>query len=231
MSKKNAKFTLVELLVVIAVISMLMTLLLPALSSSKAYAKSILCLGNLKQLGLGLTSYAYDNAGFFPERIGSVPTTFDGGPQWDVALQELGYLGPNPAGWPGPTNHGKRPVGLWACPASEATVTWWPSDYAPNCNISGGGGGYITCARIEQILMPSRVFQAIDVYGCQSGTAAYNGAPHPGGADPRHMRKTNMLYVDGHAATINPFSATDFPTKYTGDMSGTKLPWGIRATQ
>lgn len=59
-------FTLVELLVVIAVIAVLVSILLPALSKAREAAKAVQCASNLKQLGIGLKLYAHDWDGKVP---------------------------------------------------------------------------------------------------------------------------------------------------------------------
>lgn len=61
MKRNSHGFTLVELLVVITIIGILVTMLGPALTRAKASAKDVLCVSNMKQLGLASQMYWDDN--------------------------------------------------------------------------------------------------------------------------------------------------------------------------
>jgi prepilin-type N-terminal cleavage/methylation domain-containing protein/prepilin-type processing-associated H-X9-DG protein len=67
----SSGFTLLELLVVVAIIALLASLLLPALAKAKGKGQSIYCLSNLKQLDLGWLLYAHDNNDRLPYNLGA----------------------------------------------------------------------------------------------------------------------------------------------------------------
>ena len=65
-SSRTRAFTLIELLVVISIITLLIGLLLPALTAARSVARDLKCKANLRQTGVGFYSYATDFGDYLP---------------------------------------------------------------------------------------------------------------------------------------------------------------------
>ncbi len=74
-------FTLVELLVVLAVVGILASLLLPALARAKAKGQGIFCLNNMRQLGYAWVMYADEHTGRLPYNLGGDLTRHTAAPR------------------------------------------------------------------------------------------------------------------------------------------------------
>ncbi|OGV36698.1 MAG: hypothetical protein A2X48_17020 [Lentisphaerae bacterium GWF2_49_21] len=94
-NKSSLHFTLIELLIVIAIIAILAALLLPALKHAKDKAKDINCMGQHKQIGVASHIYGTDFDGFLPynESHGNALYSTGAGRFTGLGLTyELGYV-------------------------------------------------------------------------------------------------------------------------------------------
>ncbi len=108
-------FTLIELLMVVAIIAILMAILMPALNKARSIANSVTCKANLKQVGNYYAIYSDDNADFLlPNKMYA---DYYGGdaPWWDLLLEY--YIGR-------PTVSGYRRKTILHCPADTGLPAW-----------------------------------------------------------------------------------------------------------
>lgn len=122
-------FTLVELLVVVAIIALLVSILLPSLGKAKEQARMVMCLSNIRALGLAFKFYTGENNDWYPAGAAN-----GGGSEytWDSILQPyyevygLLYC---------PSDKTIREYDLWSQPKE-----WrYPRSYAINRNVSWMG--------------------------------------------------------------------------------------------
>jgi prepilin-type N-terminal cleavage/methylation domain-containing protein len=121
-------FTLVELLVVIAVIGILASLLLPALTRAKQKGQGILCMSNHRQLAIAWQMYVSDNREHLPFASHS-PRHPDMDPY--VWVQgTLDYQGGNRSNWDPEISikqsllwpYSGQSAAIWKCPADRSAV-------------------------------------------------------------------------------------------------------------
>jgi prepilin-type N-terminal cleavage/methylation domain-containing protein/prepilin-type processing-associated H-X9-DG protein len=113
MNTKDSAFTLVELLVTIAVIAVLAAMLLPALARAKQSALRISCVSQLRQQGIAWQVYLNDHGGRFPDRRDLKDLLPGGYRPWS----SWPYSDPR-AGWAADVLDGSvQSDGLWSCPA------------------------------------------------------------------------------------------------------------------
>jgi prepilin-type N-terminal cleavage/methylation domain-containing protein len=81
--RRHGRFTLLELLVVVAIIAILASLLLPALTQARARARQTVCMGNLRQIALAAFAYQTDHDDY------ALPADLDPGPSYHSWLDWL----------------------------------------------------------------------------------------------------------------------------------------------
>lgn len=110
---RNVGFTLVELLVCIAIVAMLIAMLLPALNAARESARRVTCSANFRQMLVGTTVYSDDNRGIAP--------TFNSNGYGCVGVLDIGWTG-----WQTPAVIGSeimnRPLVKWT--QNYFNITW-----------------------------------------------------------------------------------------------------------
>ena len=226
-----ANFTLIELLIVIAIIAILSGMLLPALNKARGKARAIQCLSNFKQIYLGAMGYTDTNNGY-------LPGTFFWSGQIANQLQLTNYTIVSASTISYATS--KRLQGILQCPSATLPgsncVDWvgayngeqMGSTYSPtlrftnvsdvNTNLWGGwqfayfgGCKKLSQVKVGSVIMTEKSYCNVQNFGGSKNSALVNdmtpagtvyNSPHYYAVDWRHNKQANFLFADGHATSL-----------------------------
>ncbi len=208
-------FNLLELLVTVAIITILAALLLPALATAKASGRSAACKSNLRQIGISMADFTHEE------------DRFPAAQHWDATVNPFVTYG-----WPARLLPGLGSnTSVFRCPATDSRFDWpakpSPLGYAFPFNVDPGtsrfsygynvsgvasmgghglGSGPPPGIPVSRVTHPAEMIAIADSdgSGLWDGEITFNRVALPGGPrvlfppGSRHKLGANVVFCDGH---------------------------------
>lgn len=226
---KTRGFTLVELLVVIAVIGVLIALLLPAVQASRTAARRMTCQNNLKQIGLATQMY-HDARGHLPPAavVKNVGDTFDEAGCLLYLLPYVEEAGKYVVFDPSKSidhadNAGvaETTIPTYLCPAmiyEQGEGQLGPSSYSP----STGTHSPWLFKLYDGSIIPNSEFtlRLQDITDGLTNTFAFGEKDYFGGQSQEGPKWAGGYVMFSFGSTYGPFNPTDPPPPNSFDLQG-----------
>jgi prepilin-type N-terminal cleavage/methylation domain-containing protein len=214
-------FTLLELILVIAVIAILASLLLPALSQGKAKARLAQCTSNLRQWGLAYRQYADDNGDYLPRRGQGVKplSQIDRPEDWFNALPPYLKLPTYQQLFTNSHRLTPQSQSVFVCPSATDPGSNHFLPYAMNMNLCPwGDSGNTEPVKFRDVKRPAQVVALADGPGPYSATYP---SKNPYTPIARHTSRVNLLFLMGNVQSFTgPYVGCS-----TGDPGHEDVRW------
>jgi prepilin-type N-terminal cleavage/methylation domain-containing protein/prepilin-type processing-associated H-X9-DG protein len=214
--KHDPAFTLIELVVVVAIIALLAASSLPALANTKYTARRVFCSNNLKQVGLAFRAWVISHNGYTP----ATASFFQGGDSQDVGMRLLAATQRVSDPTTGNYQSGSRGVSMmFLCMSNELStpkVLFCPAEYESAyrhvaTTFSGTGDGTANSAPYTNDLNVS-YFMGVDARDTSPQMLLTGDHNLGGDTNPPNTAFLRMIGPGSSAGSANIWMGTNWST-------------------
>ena len=176
-------FTMIEIVVVIAIIMLLAAILFPVLGRARENGRRTVCSSNLRQIALGMQQYTQDNNRRFP-------------PVPDFSNVDEGWLSSLSATL--------TSVAILQCPSESKKIEPSTTDYWLNANLLGKSDVRLRTPVSVVMLGDGEQSGASYVFPKDNNDVDPNRWKPDGAYAIRHFGGSNFAFADGHIKWLQP---------------------------